>query len=176
MTLEKLSEGDISRKTHKAIGNLLQICFDGYPSDRTAFNQLPTFRYLIKENDQLVGHAAIDHRKIRVGDTSEIIWGISDLCIHPDFQSKGWGRKLMKKIIKHGSESIAQFLVLTSDDSSFYTNLGFKRKNTRARWVMIHDEQLFGIHERTIKDTLYVFPLGKNKWPEGAVDFLGTLF
>lgn len=176
MKLKRISECDIQPDIHQSISELLQICFDGYPSDRITYNQLPTFRYLIYFEKNVVGHAAIDHRMIRVGDTLQIIWGISDFCIHPDHQSKGWGKKLMKKIIKKGKSSEACFLVLTSDDSSFYTKLGFERQNARARWVMIHHDQLFGIHERTLKDTIYVFPLDKNKWPQGAVDFLGTLF
>jgi GNAT superfamily N-acetyltransferase len=169
-------EAELSRKERKLIGLLLRTTFPGYPEDRIFFRQLPSFRIVLKEEGHIAAHSAIDHRVIKVGSKLLTVWGIQDFCVDRSLQHQGLGSLLMTNIIEQAGKANVEFLVLTSGDSDFYKKFDFKRKKVRAKWVMIHNDGLFGIQDRRIEDVLYVKEISSSSWPEGNVDFLGTMF
>ena len=169
-------EADLTKKERKLLGKLLRSTFPGYPESRIFFRQLPTFRILLKHQGGIAAHSAIDHRVIKVGDQLLTVWGIQDFCVDTTLQQQGLGSMLMTNIIEQATKAGVEFLVLTSGDSEFYKKFNFKRKKARAKWVMIHDDGLFGIQDRRIEDVLYVRGISSAKWPSGNVDFLGTMF
>ena len=175
MRIELFMEHQLGETLKNGIADLLLSSFDGYPKARTFYHQLPTFRYLGFKKKKCIFHVAIDHRVIRVGEQELEVWALIDFCVEPSNQNKGIGKEAMAYLKQEALQANIDFLVLTSDDSQFYERLNFERKDIRARWVMIHQRRLFGIQERTIKNTLYVLPIHENKWPEGTVDFMGTM-
>jgi len=66
MDIQRIEEFKITSSQKEAIQLLLSECFSGYPKDRTYYKQLPTFRYLAFQKDQLIGHLAVDHRMIAI--------------------------------------------------------------------------------------------------------------
>lgn len=175
MNIFCVNEYELNSQHKKEIAELLDVAFDGYPSGQTYYRQLPSFRFIGEDGNQLVLHSSIDHRMIQIGDQKYEVWGLVDFCVHPKYQKMGWGKKFMKKVLGMAKKNDIAFLILTSDQSNFYEKVGFESKTVRARWLAIHQQGTFGIHERRLKNSLYVLPLKKNKWPEGTVDFLGTM-
>ena len=75
MIIEKRIEYDIAPSMHGQITDLKNACFPGYEKPRSYYKQLPHFRFLAFDSDQLIGHLGIDHRVISVGDDIFTIFG-----------------------------------------------------------------------------------------------------
>ena len=88
MRIQRIEEFKINKKRHSEISELLKLCFSSYPSNRSFYKQFPSFRYLVLVEKHLIAHLAIIHRMIKVGEKNFVIFGVSDLCVHPDFQQK----------------------------------------------------------------------------------------
>lgn len=176
MTIRVVPAYQLTKSDASAISNLLREAFNSYPTDQTFFKQIPCFHVLLESDERLLGHASISHRLINVGGNVFKIFGISDLCVSQANQGKGLGRKLLKKLEKMGKKANVAFLALITDQVEFYHKIGFEKIESRARWVFIADNKLFGVHERQFDESLFVKPLSSDEWPEGTIDFLGPLF
>lgn len=68
---------------------------------------------------------------------------IQDLLVHPDYQRKGLGKKLMQRALTEiKSYGQLQIEVLTDDEEmtvSFYKSLGFRSVNEGGMISFIHD-------------------------------------
>jgi len=176
MTILRIEEFQISNDQHQAIQHLLAECFEGYPADRSYFKQLPSFRFLTYDNDQLIGHLAVEHRMISVADQPATIFGVVDICVHPDFRHQQIASTLLDKLEKLGRKHQINFVLLTATDHQLYTNLGYNVCSHPCRWLLIRDHKTMGVHHRRLDNSLLVKSLGEQIWPAGVVDFLGEVF
>jgi len=86
MHFERREEFSISSSITANIQVLLQACFPDYPSQQTYFKQVPHSRVLVWENETLIGHASLEYRKIKVGESVMKAFLIGDICVLPVFK------------------------------------------------------------------------------------------
>jgi len=177
MVLHRVEEFQITKALHLKIQSLLELCFANYPSSQDFLHQKPSFRYLMLDDKKLVGHMAVDHRIIQLDDQVFSIFGIVDLCIHPDYQHKKQASKLIKTLVTLAEEHEVEAILLFSNLFSFYEKLGFKKKSNKCRWLMIQNNVSLGVARRSLDDCLMVKILTEKKWPsEKELDLLGHVF
>jgi predicted N-acetyltransferase YhbS len=176
MTESYVPAYSLTAQQSNEISALLKEAFNTYPDGQTYFRQIPCFHYLLRSGDELVAHASVNHRLINIDGELYRIFGIGDLCVANKKQNQGIGKHLLDQLFKKAKSSDIDFLVLITDQSKFYKKNGFSRIKSRARWVVIGEDRLLGIHERRMDNSLYIKSVKKIKWPKGVVDFLGPLF
>ncbi len=84
---------------------------------------------------------------------------IRNLAVHPDFQKKGWGKKLLLSAEKIFSERFSVFTVGTGDSPltvPFYKKCGFKVTHRQKNYFT--DNYSFPVYEegRLLKDMIYL--------------------
>ena len=172
----RIEEYRLEEGQHQAITRLLERAFPGYPSGRSYFKQLPSFRFLAYADDRLAGHLAIEHRMIRAGNSPVRIFGISDLCVDPDLQLQQMGRQLLEAAEREAALHAIDFLVLIGHEQAFYQKMGYSPQNNRCRWVSIGDHQSIGLVEGRLPGGLWIKPVSGKIWGDGVIDFLGYMF
>lgn len=176
MNISRIEEFKIPPAQHEQIHDLLQICFEGYPKGRTYFKQLPSFRYLAKQDNHLVAHLAVEHRMMAINQTPVRVFGVVDICVHPDFRQQKIASTLLHKLETLGRNHHIDFIVLTATDHDFYQKSGYTLHTNTCRWLLINNHQTLGVHNRQLNDCILVKALGQRKWLAGEVDFLGEVF
>jgi N-acetylglutamate synthase-like GNAT family acetyltransferase len=177
MILHRVEEFQITKALHQKVQSLLELCFQDYPTSQDFLHQKPNFRYLMLDDKKLVGHMAVDHRIIQLDDQVLSIFGIIDLCVHPDYQHKKLASELITTLEVLALEHEVEALLLFSNLFSFYDKLGFEKKSNKCRWLMIQNNVSLGVARRALDDCLMVKMLTDNKWPsEKELDLLGHVF
>ena len=175
-TFEQVAEIDISPDLHTQINHLLSSCFSGYPKNRSYFKQLPHFRMLVKNEAQLIGHVAVDHRLINVGSDVFRIFGLADVCVDKDFQSKNIASHLLNQLDQLAQKSGVDFIVLITNQHPFYQKNGFSIVDNVCRWVFINDDHTLGVSQRKLGKSIMIKPFSNKDWGNGILDFLGHIF
>ena len=176
MKIKRFIEFEISSDIHSQIIKLKNKCFPDFQKPRSYYKQLPHFRYIVFEGKTLIGHMGVDHRVILMGETPKHIFGIIDLCIDIKFQNKKIASTLLRKITVLGSENNIDFIILLTKDSRLYKKNNFKTISAYCSWLRINDHKNFGVGFENIKNEIMIKELGKNKWENKPLDFLGYLF
>ncbi len=177
MVLHRVEEFQISEALHTKIQSLLQVSFESYPIAQDFLHQKPAFRYLLLDDKTLVGHLAVDYRIIQLDGQPISIFGITDLCVHPDHQHRQAASKLIKALEELALKHKVEALVLFSNMFSFYEKLGFQKQNNKCRWLMIQNHVSLGVARRSLEDCLMVKMLADKAWSEEKeLDLLGHVF
>ncbi len=176
MTITQQEEYNISQKLAASVNGLLQTCFPGFPPDRNYFKSMPSFRLLAWKKKKLVGHLAVVFRIIKIGSTTARVFGISDVCVHPDHRSNNVGSILLEHLEGLCSGYHIDFLLLIAQDHGLYKKQGFRPVDNTCRWLLINDHQSLGIMHGQLDKSLMVKTTGSLKWNGGLVDFLGGVF
>jgi GNAT superfamily N-acetyltransferase len=176
MKLQRIEEFQVNPQIHEKIRQLFEECFPHYPKDRTYFKQLPNFRYLYWEGDQLIAHMGVEHRMVNNAGQLLSVFGIVDLCVSLPFQHQKIASLLLKELEKLGKEHQVDFLLLAAADTQLYLSNGFDMVSNHCKWLMIKDHAIFGVIARRLENTLMVKTLNDKEWREGGLDFLGTIF
>jgi predicted N-acetyltransferase YhbS len=176
MFIQRIEEYKIPGAVHRQIGALLEASFSGYPKGRTYYKQLPAFRYLVWESEQLVGHMAVDHRLMSVGGLPVKVFGVIDLCVAGSHQRNKLATRLLQELEQLGSQCHIDFIILMAQHHPLYESNGFQSVNNNCKWLLIQDNQSLGVIHRKMKQALMVKPLKEKDWPEGLVDFMGHIF
>ena len=174
--LQRLEEFQIEIPVKESICDLLQACFPGYPRNRAYFKQVPSFRYLLWDREKLVAHMAVEHRILNNSGELHTIFGIADLCVHPDYQHRKLASWLIMELETLGKIHDIDFLVLVARDQQFYHSHDFLSVTNDCQWVLINSHTTYGIAHRSIGQGLMVKSLGEKTWSDGFVDFLGHMF
>jgi GNAT superfamily N-acetyltransferase len=176
MHIQTVAEYEISSDTHQLINRLLMQSFPNYPSDRIYYKQLPQFRYLVWENENLLAQLGIEHRAIANAGALMRIFGLIDLCVAPQWRSQKIATTLLQQVEQLGQASNIDFLILFADDHRLYAENGYCRVANLCRWMMIDEHQTLGIAEKSLADCMMVKQIGTQPWQDGTVDLLGYLF
>lgn len=176
MDIQRIEEFKINNTQKKAIHQLLAECFSGYPKGRTYLKQLPSFRYLVYQKNQLIGHLAVEHRMIAMDQKPYAVFGVVDICIAADHRDKNIASTLLHQLEQLGIENNIDFVILTATEHSFYLKNGYKLFSNNCRWLFINEHQTLGVKNGHLSEALLIKPLGTVKWSKGIVDFLGTVF
>jgi len=180
MELEFINEFQIDKTTSKKINALLKRCFpDTEYEKRDYFKQLPHYRILAKEGEHIIGQLGIDFRVMNLNGEAFRVFGVVDLCVDPEFQRKGIGKKLMiefETIAKKHTDKI-DFLFLVADESEYYEKLGFKKTNITTTWLKIDEHKNYGMGSEKIEDAFFLIKNISNKqWKDGDLDLLGYMY
>ena len=174
--IEIIAEYKMSKSHQEKIALLLEKAFPTYPQGQYFYNQLPSFRYLVWNDDELVAHVGIDHRVIRLGDKIFKVFGMVDLCVEEKYQSQKIGSSLLEKIEEEAKAYEIDFLLLVAEQFDLYTRNGFKVVENTSKWLMLRNQHSFGILHRKLKNCILYKPVNDKEWTEGTLDFLGTVF
>lgn len=174
--IEIIEEYKLSKSHQEKIALLLQKSFPSYPKGQYFYNQLPTFRYLVWNDTNLIGHAGIDYRIIRVGDKIFKVFGMVDLCVDEKYQSQKIGSSLLMKIELQAKTYEIDFLLLVAEQLDLYVKHGFNIVENTSKWLMLKKQHSFGILHRQLKNCILYKSVNGKKWTEGTLDFLGTVF
>ncbi len=155
---------------------LLNDCFPQYPENQSYLNQRPSFRYLLHENEQLIAHLGVESRVISIDGNVSKIFGIVDLCVKENFQSKKLATSMIKELEKLAKKCQVDFILLFTTSNKFYEKLGFEQAQNKSRWLMIQKHQSLGVARRSVADSLMVKGIGKKVWMAGEVDLMGHIF
>lgn len=175
MKIERVLESDINGLHSEKLQALLSECFPDFLSQRSYYKQLPHFRYLGWEQENLVAQMGVDHRVVSVDGKPFKILGVIDLCVAAPQRQKGFGRQMLEELEKLAKTSV-DFMVLFADDHRLYEKAGFARKSNTCKWVGIHEHQTGQVIQDSLADCLMIKEVGSSKWPDGNVDLMGCLF
>ncbi len=177
MIIEKIDEFEIDASKNKAINDLLVASFDLFPTDRIYFNQVPNFRLLVWQAEELVAQVGIVYRIVSLENEPIRVFGIMDLCVNDNFRNRQVGTKLLKKIDELAKANTIDFVLLFGDGQDFYLNNNYQLVNNPCRWVLLKSHRTMGILQRTIPETLLIKQIGDKQWKsEATLDLMGFVF
>lgn len=177
MQVEILREYAVDAQLSSEIAGLLECSFPNEFDGRTYFKQLPHFRLIVRQNHKLVGQLGVDHRIIVVGEQYFEIFGIIDLCVHPNSRCRGIGKLLLEQVNLIAKTAEVDFCIAFADDSRLYTRCGYSRTApSLTTWLGIEERKTIGVIERDMSDILIIKEVSGKKWLVGQIDLLGYLF
>ncbi|MFK7807336.1 MAG: GNAT family N-acetyltransferase [Saprospiraceae bacterium] len=176
MKIRKTDEYKISYDQALAINALLTTCFSGFPSNRNYYRSLPSFRLLAWKKDKLIGQLAVVFRVIKVGSTVVRVFGISDVCVHPDHRDNNCARLLLDSLDDYCQKYRIDFQILIAEEQKFYEKRSYQSVSNTVRWLLINDHQSLGVMHGTLDNSLMIKQTGKVEWNEGLLDLLGGVF
>ncbi|KZK99124.1 GNAT family N-acetyltransferase [Pseudovibrio sp. Ad26] len=177
LSIHVFREDEIDRQREAGITTLLDKCFPEVFEGRTFFKQLPHFRLIVEERDEIIGQVGVDHRVIKVGEQRLKIYGLIDLCV-----TEARRKQSLASMLLHTAECMAKraevdFIVLMADDDALYQKHGFLHVSPAlTKWLAIEDLASVMLLERDLSDCFMVKPIGDTQRPEGQIDMLGYLF
>jgi predicted N-acetyltransferase YhbS len=175
--IQKRAEYSVGRTTHQKIAALFVKCFGGYPRDQSYYRQLPSFRFLAWEDGTLVGQMGVDYRLVSLDGQTVRIFGIVDICVDPDHQSRRIASSMLAELEKVARRTGVDFLLLFASSHELYTKNKFRVVKNKCRWMLVTNNESIGIVQRSLEDSILVKPTGNIKWDNDAVlDLLGTAF
>ncbi len=173
--IEYIHESSLGAFQKQAILQLLNASFGDGLSEVFGLRPLPDARILIRSEGHLIGHLAVEFRRVRVGSQIVSVCGASEICVHPDAQRKGIGRVLIRQLEDIAKEKAFQFILAFSDNPAFYKACEFESRRIRCRWLMIQQGVSMGVLSRTLSGVM-VKAIENADWPEGELDLLGHIF
>lgn len=176
LKIEQVDEYAIDADTAQQIGHLLEESFPAYPQDRIYFRQVPTFRLIVKSEDQIIGQVGIDFRIMNNDNQLLRTFGIVDLCVRESARHKGIAAALIDRVESIGRNHDIDFLILWAKDQPFYEKRGFQEVNNPCRWLLIQNHQSYGLVHRRFGEGLMVMRLAEKEWRNGTLDYLGHIF
>lgn len=175
MVIERIEEYRISQTTSSHIQKLLQQAFWQFPAHRIYYKQVPHFRFLVWELEQLIAQVGIEFRVISLNSQPVRIFGVMDLCVDVEYRSKRIGTKLLQKVEEEGRTYGIDFILLFAGDQRLYKSQGYQQTNNTCKWLLINNHQSLGIVHRNIN--LMVKQIGYKPWQAGVLaDLLGFVF
>lgn len=176
--ISKKSDFEVSEKEKKELLKLLSDSFPGYFSSRLYYKNVPTFRLLAKQNDQIIAQLGVDYRVIHSRNNGPLqIFGIVDLCVSKDFQQRGIATQLLSTLEEMATESSIDALVLFADDHRLYQKAGFQNIQVTCRFLAIEELSSICILEKDRGDCFMVKNIKHNlDFKNDQIDMLGYVF
>lgn len=177
--IKKVSDYELTIETIEKIQILLVTCFGkDYPNNRIFYKQIPHFRFLyFDENNELIGHIALDYRAMNLNGKLLFVMGISDVCVAKTHRNKKIGTKLIQAVEKFSEDKRVDFLLLATELPKWYKKLGFEVIDNECIWLKINDTDLtsLGLGKGKVNG-LMIKRVSGEKWNTGTIDLLGHLY
>lgn len=143
---------------------LLSLCFGvEFKNKRYAF-EMPPHRWLVREEDEVVGHLAVHEKTFECDGISVPFIGIAEVCVAPSHRGRGFVRAMLGEAERHFNA--VQFAILLGDPE-VYGSSGYRPVGNV--YLPFKDAA------KPNPDVL-VKPLGSRLWPQGAVVIEGPPF
>ena len=176
MYIERHLESEISSDTHRAIQALRNSCFIEHAVPRSYGKQLPHFRILASDDQELVGHVGVDHRVMRFGDQVCSVFGVVDLCVAEDMRGKGIGGALLSRIEEYARRGRIDVMFLLCYKPELYLSQGFRRLDAECNYLGIDEHKNLGVLSEHLSGEIMIKSFGMDQLPTGPIDFLGYMF
>ena len=180
MHIELTPEFRLQQADKAQIATLVQSTFpEADYGGKTYSKQLPHFRLLAKENDELIGVLGIDYRVMNIAGTPVKIMGVADLCVDTKHRGQGYGKLLMQRIEEVAREvpGNVDFLFLVTDIPTFYEALGYQSVPLTITWLKLYQHKNYGVGTERITDSHFmVKQIGSKPWQGEELDMLGYMY
>lgn len=98
-----IDDSDVDDRLDREIRELLSACFikpgDEVFRDRRYFTEMPSRRWLLRDEGRLVAHVAVHERTIEDGIR---MLGIAEVCVTPTHRGRGLMQGLLKAVHEWG--------------------------------------------------------------------------
>jgi GNAT superfamily N-acetyltransferase len=157
---------------------LLSESFPGYFHKRIYHKNVPTYRYIVQLENQVIGQVGIEYRVINSKNNGSIeIFGITDLCIKKEFQNQGIGKSLLSIIEEDGKKGNINALILFADNHALYLKEGYRNENVSCKFLAIEDLASVGIIDRNMNHCFLVKTISPHlDFTNDNIDMLGYIF
>ncbi|MEM7014943.1 MAG: GNAT family N-acetyltransferase, partial [Verrucomicrobiota bacterium] len=160
MPIRRYIEHEIPPSLHVSIAQIRNECFPEAKIDRSYAKQLPHFRYLAFDQDQLVGQMGVDHRMISVGSEVLSIFGIIDLCVTEPSRGHGFASTMIHEVTQLAEAAKSDFLFLIADDHRIYIKNGFQSISPFVSWMRIDEHRNYGVVVERLEDEVMIKQIG----------------
>lgn len=171
MNIQYLRDADVTDALDQKIRDLLSTCFvknqdaEIFKRQR-CYYEMPAHRYLLWQQDNLIGHIAVHDKKILIDDIEHSISGIAEVCVAPQFRKQGAVKAILKKVHQDRIDYGDAYAILFGD-SEIYASSGYCLVNNLK--ALNHNKEW-----NTTGHTM-VYALTKN-WPTSSVKLIGIPF
>ncbi len=167
----QIADDDVEPPLDLELRDLLSACFkkpgDEIFRSRRYFTEMPSWRWLLRDEDRLVAHVAAHQRTIQ-GEIRML--GIAEVCVLPSHRGQGLVRGLLAAAHEWGIGAGFDFATLFGR-REIYASSGYQ---TCSGGVMARD----GGSEPVLRPAgdFLIHRLGGLNWPSGDVDLRGPVF
>lgn len=171
-----IKESQVGEKLDVEIRKNLCICFprdkDVYSKVRAWHNIWPIFIAIIEQGNNVIAHAAVVDRIIKVGNENLRVAGLQNVFVLPEHR----GRRLSTTVIQ---AAMAEAQQQDFDCGLLFTYEPVKKVYARNGWLQITDRKFIRIDngreiempQETVK--MY-YPLRRKDFPAGIVNLQGN--
>lgn len=86
---------------------------------------IPQLDYIIEEDNKIIAQIAYSTNDITVdGEKTEKVVTLGPVCVHPDYQGKGYGTEIIEFTLKKAKQMNIPY-VFTVGDENYYKRFGF---------------------------------------------------
>jgi predicted N-acetyltransferase YhbS len=173
--VEYLADSTVDAALDAEIRALLTMCFtkpeDVVFKDRRYFREPYPHRWVIRESKgSIVAHVGVHEKSVEASARLFRIGGIAEVCVHPDYRSRGFVRAMLACVhdwlIRHGFD----FAVLFGDPH-IYASSGYVQVNN-----LVHDDETATDEKYTSQSQAMVRLLSETPWPAEQVYLPGPKF
>lgn len=100
------------------------------------------------DREKLIGFA----RANSDGIYRATIW---DVVIHPDYQGRGLGMRLVRRILSHPLMQVERVYLMTTHQQKFYEKIGFQHNNSTTM-VLHNNSKLGSIEQEELQELKYL--------------------
>jgi len=166
-----LPDDSVDDELDRELRTLLTTCFtkpqDIVFRERRYFCEPYPHRWIIKQNRGVTAaHIGVHEKKIVAGGQVYPVGGICEVCVHPDFRSRGYVHHMLKQVHAWLDENTFAFSVLFGDPA-IYRSSGYEVVDN-----LVHGSEEGGW--KPIKAMTHA--LSPVPWPSGEVRLPGPQF
>jgi predicted N-acetyltransferase YhbS len=176
MTADLIPEHLLTNADDCAIASLLARCFRTDFGGRSYFQTRHSWRHVVRRDDAIVAHLAVQLRAVRLGDDLLTIAGIADVATDPDHRGQGHAAALLHAAIEAARQSPADFVLLFGT-AKLYPAAGFRPIANPLTYIDLTGARTGMLHHAKVDEHLQVLALTDRTW-DGTkpLDLLGGLF
>lgn len=176
MTADPIPEHLLTNADESAIARLLARCFSTDFGGRSFFQTRHSWRHVLRHDDAIVAHLAVQLRAVRLGDDLVTIAGIADVATDPDYRGQGHAAALLQAAIAAARQSPADFVLLFGT-AKLYPAAGFRPIANPLTYVDLTGARTGALNDAKVEEHLQVLALTDRTW-DGTkpLDLLGGLF
>jgi predicted N-acetyltransferase YhbS len=157
------------------IAGLLASSFETDFGGRSYFQQRPQTRLIWREGGAVIGHMAVMHRAIRLGDDLCNVVGLADVAVAANHRGRGIAQAILRRAIDHARGTNAVHFVLFGTAKIYPAN-GFAPARNDITYVDMRGARTGRVVSEPALH-MRVLALQGQVWPaSAAVDLLGPLF
>lgn len=177
MQIRTIRECDMDAATDGAIRRGLCECF---PADAGAFGvsrawhgSAPFLSFVLTDGSELIAHAGLVDRWIRVGERGLRVAGVQNVFVRPAFRGRGYAEQVMRGCMASLDREVFDFglLFCTVNLEGLYNRCGWRFLGERT---VIRTDGSGGDCAIPDKNTTMYYCLGKTDFPEGVIHLCGN--